>query len=232
MSLVPFETLEQRLHYKFINPDLLHEALRHSSYVNEHPEQDPDNERLEFLGDSVINLIISDLLMKRNPPIKEGDMTRIRSQLVSESGLSSIARMLELGHFIQLGKGESQSNGQEKNSILADAMEALIAAVYLDSGFACAYSLMERLISPLFPADQSALSGQDYKSQLQELLQSDQKSIPQYRVVGETGPDHDKTFIVRITVDRLQAQGIGKNKKLAEQNAAKNALQLLAETGR
>lgn len=229
MPLSSFEALEERLHYKFFNPDLLQEALRHSSYVNEHPNQEPDNERLEFLGDSVVNLIISDLLMKRKPPITEGDMTRMRSQLVSESGLSSIARMLELGHYIQLGKGESQSNGQEKNSILADAMEALIAAVYMDSGFSCAYTMMKRLISPFLPDDQTALSGQDYKSQLQELLQRAQKPTPQYQVVGETGPDHDKTFIVRITIDRLQTQGFGKNKKLAEQNAAKNVLQLLAE---
>ena len=224
------DNLQDRIQYRFTDPDLLEEALRHSSYVNEHPHPDiRDNERLEFLGDAVVSLIISDMLMKRTPPMEEGEMTRARSRLVSESGLAEIALSLGLGAFLLLGKGEAQSKGQHKASILSDGLEAVIAAVYLDGGFSNAYTLVERLFSFRLPANGELVPLYDHKSRLQELLQQHHRNPPRYRVVDESGPDHAKIFVVEVFSENFAARGTGKNKKLAEQDAAKNALQQFDE---
>jgi ribonuclease-3 len=223
-----YQKLQETLRYQFTNPILLEEALRHSSYVNEQPDADlRDNERLEFLGDAVLNLVIGHLLMQTYPQMREGDLSRIRANLVNETQLSEIARSLELGPHLLLGKGEIQSNGQEKNSLLANAFEAVMAAIYLDSGLAAASAVVQHLFNDLVESAPTATSGQDYKSRLQEAVQSTIKEIPQYRVVDECGPDHEKTFTVAMSVGTIQTQGMGRSKKAAEQDAARKGLELL-----
>jgi ribonuclease III len=232
METVNTTTLESTLSYCFKNRDLLIEALSHSSFVNEQPLKNlRDNERLEFLGDAVLNLVIGHVLMDRFPEINEGNLSRLRAQIVNESQLASIAREIELGAFIQLGKGENQTNGREKNSILANTLEALIAAVYLDGGFYAAFDfIVAQFETPLNIEAASSLNG-DYKSRLQELVQVTSTHIPQYQIIEESGPDHDKTFHTRLCVGAIQTEGVGKSKKLAEQDAARKGLALLQEEG-
>ena len=220
--------IEQRLHYAFKDKDLLQEALRHSSYVNELADpQLRDNERLEFLGDAVLNLIIGHILMQRYPEIKEGDLSRSRANLVNETRLAKIARSFELGSFIQLGKGEIQTLGREKNSILADTFEALIAAIFLDGGFDAAYQIIKTNFQPLIAHLDTTANNLDYKSQLQEKVQVEHGVMPEYNIIREDGPDHDKTFWVSLKVLDIDTQGSGKSKKAAEQDAARRALDLL-----
>jgi ribonuclease-3 len=220
--------IEQRLHYEFNDKDLLQEALRHSSYVNELADpQLRDNERLEFLGDAVLNLIIGHILMQRYPELKEGDLSRSRANLVNESRLAKIARSFELGSFIQLGKGEIQTLGREKNSILADTFEALMAAIFLDGGFDTAYQIIKTNFQPLIAHLDTTANNLDYKSQLQEQVQVEHGVMPEYNIIREDGPDHDKTFWVTLKVLDIDTQGSGKNKKAAEQDAARRALDLL-----
>ncbi len=217
-----------KIQYEFKNIDLLEEALRHSSFVNEqHGAKLRDNERLEFLGDAVLNLAVGDLLMRRYPNLKEGELSRMRANLVNEYSLAVIARSIHLGASILLGKGELNTRGREKNSILADALEAVVAAVYLDGGFDVVHGLIETHFSPMLESAQSMSTNLDFKSQLQERAQMSGKLVPIYRVVGENGPDHDKTFAVQVTINDLKAEGEGKSKKLAEQNAAKAALETM-----
>ncbi|MCP4686703.1 MAG: ribonuclease III [Desulfobacterales bacterium] len=216
------------LQYKFQNRGLLEEALRHSSFVNEqHGPRSRDNERLEFLGDAVLNLAVGDLLMRRYPELKEGELSRMRANLVNESRLAAIARSIQLGDNIQLGKGELNTRGREKNSILADALEAVMAAVYLDGGYDVVRGLIETHFSPLLESAHAMSGNLDFKSQLQERVQMDGQAIPLYKVVGENGPDHDKTFTVAVRINELTAEGEGKSKKLAEQYAAKKALEIM-----
>lgn len=232
MNPQPLSSLEARLPYRFRQPTLLADALRHSSLVNEQPESYPalrDNERLEFLGDAVLNLVVSDLLMARFPAWREGELSRMRAQLVNETQLAAMARQLEIGPHLQLGKTELQTNGHEKNSILADAFEALIAAVYLDGGFECASAFVRSFFSPLLQSPAEAPLTRDYKTELQERAQEIQKVTPLYGLIEETGPDHDKTFLARVTIGGFQATGSGKSKKSAEQAAARNALDQLGE---
>lgn len=217
-----------KLRYRFDELSLLEEALRHSSYVNEKGDGDmQDNEKLEFLGDAVLNLIVGHLLMVRFPELNEGDLSRMRASLVNESQLADIARSMDLGAHIKLGKGEILSHGSQKNSILANAFEAVLAAVYLDGGYESAFDVVEANLSPLFGELTSLDANQDFKSQLQELVQSSQQEIPTYTVVDESGPDHDKTFSVRLEVIDIITEGRGKSKKLAEQDAARQALETL-----
>ncbi len=220
--------LENRIAYRFQDRSLLEEALRHSSYINEHPSL-TSNERLEFLGDTVLNLVVSDLLMTLDPPLDEGVMTRIRSQLVNESTLADIAKDLRLGEWLLLGKGELQSNGRQKRSILADACEALIAAVYLDGGFEAAYRMVQHFYASRITPENIDRIGVDYKSKLQEMIQGSQKKGPVYRLIDAFGPDHEKCFVVQVTTAQGIATGMGKNKKAAEQDAARNALRTLYE---
>ena len=222
--------IEQFLHYEFDDKNLLQEALRHSSFVNELGDpQLRDNERLEFLGDAVLNLIVGHILMRRYPDLKEGDLSRSRANLVNESQLAKMARSFDLGLYIQLGKGEVQTQGREKNSILADTFEALMASIYLDGGFDAAYQIIETNFQPLIEHLHSAANNHDYKSQLQEKVQVEHGSMPDYRIMREDGPDHDKTFWVALKVLDIETQGSGKSKKTAEQDAARLALEILKE---
>ena len=223
--------IEKILQYEFNDKSLLQEALRHSSFVNEvgGEPQLRDNERLEFLGDAVLNLIVGHLLMRCYPDLKEGDLSRSRAILVNESQLAAMARSFDLGWYIQLGKGEIQTQGREKNSILADTFEALMAAVYLDGGFGAAYKIIEANFQPLIEQLQTTTNNHDYKSQLQEKVQVEHGSMPEYSIIREDGPDHDKTFWVTLKVIDLETQGSGKSKKAAEQDAARRALESLKE---
>jgi ribonuclease-3 len=219
------ERLQHDLGHRFDHPELLEEALRHSSYVNEQPESDlRDNERMEFLGDAVLNLVIGHLLMTSHPDLHEGDLSRIRANLVNETQLADLAREIDLGSYLLLGKGETQTQGHEKNSILANAFEALCAAIYLDKGFDAAYLILQKLFQNLLQETRILTAGQDFKSRLQEAVQGTIKVIPTYEVVEETGPDHDKTFRVAVTAGEFTTEGLGKSKKMAEQDAARRAL--------
>ena len=219
--------LEKKLGYSFTDPALLEEALRHSSFVNEMPAKGlPDNERLEFLGDAVVNLITGHLLMMYYPDFNEGHLSRMRAHLVNEFQLFHIAGELGLGEFVQLGKGESLTQGRKKPSILANTFEALMAAVYLDGGYPCVFQIVSRYMKPLMEANEPSVAVQDYKSKFQELIQSAQGPLPYYTVAAETGPDHDKTFVVQLNSGDIQAIGFGKSKKIAEQDAARKALDI------
>jgi ribonuclease III len=226
MSLLPLQT---DLGYRFQNVALLCEALHHSSYVNEQQDNAlKDNERLEFLGDAVLDLVITHILMAEFPESREGDLSRMRATIVNESQLASVAQELRLGDFIKLGKGETQSHGEEKSSILADAFEAVIAAVYLDGGLEATFKVIEKQFAHVVAQVEQRVDAEDFKSQLQEIVQGRYKIIPRYKVIDEAGPDHDKTFEVRLTIpDVLTTSGIGKSKKAAEQAAACTALTML-----
>jgi len=220
--------LEKNIGYAFDNRDFLEHALRHSSYVNELLDKDTqDNERLEFLGDSVLSIVISHLLIDRFPELNEGDLSKIRSSLVNEFQLSAVAQKIELGQFIMLGKGEMQTGGQGKSSILADTVEALLAAIYLDGGFNKVFEVIRRHFSGLFADLAFPEKNQDFKSRIQEIVQATIKSQPEYNIIKEMGPDHDKIFEVELVVGDVTTRGIGKNKKAAEQAAAQEAVKLL-----
>lgn len=224
-ELPDFKKIEADLGYKFNDQSILRQALRHSSYVNElvGKEKD-DNERLEFLGDAVVNLIVGDLLIKGFPEYREGDLSRMRSSLVNEISLATIARSINLGDFILLGKGERQTQGNDKSSILSDTYEALIAAIYIDGGFEKAWEIVKSHFFELLPDKSAPCVVNDSKSMLQEIAQTGLKAMPQYKVVEETGPDHDKTFKVCLKVSDIVCHGTGKSKKTAEQRAAGKAL--------
>ncbi len=225
------EQLEYNLGYTFNDISLLKHALYHSSYVNESQDenikQTGDNQRFEFLGDAVLGLAIGHLLLKKYPDMHEGSLSKLRACLVSESGLASMARSIKLGKFIFLGKGEILSKGEEKNSILADTFEAVMAAVYLDSGFNITCELIKRLFHPMLLNVKDSSEIEDYKSMLQEYVQEMGNCTPQYYVSKESGPDHDKTFEIIVNVCNIESKGMGKSKKAAEQNGAKNALKIL-----
>ncbi|WP_300667157.1 ribonuclease III [Desulfoluna sp.] len=224
--------LETNLNYTFGDRSFLATALMHSSYVNEQGDTVPeDNERLEFLGDAVLNLVVGDALMHNFPELNEGNLSRMRSNLVNETQLAEIARQLDLGLFIRLGKGENQTNGRDKNSILSDVLEAVIAAVYLDGGFDASYRLISRHFKPLLSGVRPTRLNSDSKSLLQEYSQVHLKEIPRYRVVSEMGPDHDKTFQISLKTRDIETTGYGKSKKSAEQDAARIALDILKERG-
>lgn len=216
--------LEQALGHRFGDPGLLSKALTHRSFANEHAAAGVvDNEKLEFLGDAVLDLIIGHQLMARYPELREGDLSVTRAQVVSEVGLSEVARQIGLGAYLFLGRGEDRSGGRDKASILADAFEAVVAAVYLDGGFEAAWQLVTRVFDERIGGVE--LTGfYDFKTRLQELAQSRLKATPTYEVVAEHGPDHAKTFEVRVLIgEREWARASGRSKKSAEQHAAANA---------
>jgi len=227
--------LEQRLGYQFRNPALLQTALRHRSTGREGAEGAStqaarNNERLEFLGDAVLGLLVSEGLLNLYPDVAEGRLTKIKARLVSAEGLFEVASALELGSSIELSPTEERNGGRSKRSILADAVEAIIAAVYLDGGAAAAGELVGRLF--LTPERVSAaadnLAVDNAKSTLQELLQARQQSPPVYRVLAEHGPPHARTFLVEVAVgEDLRFAGDGQTKKEAEQRAARQALREL-----
>lgn len=232
MAQIDLSELQQKLCYEFKRIDFLYESLRHSSFVNENLELDiQDNERLEFLGDAVLNLVVGHILMQRYPELKEGDLSKMRANLVNESRLASIAQEMNLGSYLQLGKGEILTKGWDKPSILADTFEAVIAAVYLDGGFDAAFKIIDSHFSLLLDTVVMSTVNHDYKSQVQELVQMKHQKMPVYTVIHESGPDHNKTFRVRLIVGKTQAEGEGKSKKAAEQDAARKGLKLLKSDG-
>jgi ribonuclease III len=219
---------QNEINYEFKDLEILAQALRHSSFVNENLDLNiEDNERLEFLGDAVLNLVVGHLLMKRYPELHEGDLSKIRAGMVNESQLAAIAQQIDLGSYIQLGKGEIQTRGWEKKSILANTFEAVVAAVYLDGGFDAAFKIIDGRFSPLFESVVASPANHDFKSQVQELVQMKHQEMPVYTVVRESGPDHNKTFRVRLEVGDMQTEGAGKSKKAAEQEAARKGLEIL-----
>ena len=224
----PFAALEVRLGYAFRDRTLGETALTHSSWLNEATAPDrTDNERLEFLGDAVLALVVSDLLMRRLPDGAEGDLTRARAALVSEGGLARAAGALDLGRWIYLGRGEERTGGRARPSILANALEALMGAIYLDGGLEEAVGVAARLFAvEVADVEQHALA--DYKSRLQERAQALLQTAPVYQVVAESGPDHDKRFEVALLLTgREWGRAIGRSNKEAEQSAASRALDAL-----
>lgn len=222
------DTLQNALHYTFRNPSYLREALQHRSFVNESPDADlNDNETMEFLGDAVLNLVVGHVLMQQNPQMKEGDLSRTRAQLVSEVRLAEVARTLDLGRYVRLGKGEAQTGGREKPSILSDTLEAVLAAVYLDGGYQAAFDVIASGLAFQFETAGTAVTDTDYKSRLQEYAQNHLKTMPAYRVAEARGPDHDKVFKIELELQGLRVLGAGRSKKTAQQDAARQALQTL-----
>jgi ribonuclease-3 len=226
--IAPYAALEERLGYTFANGTLCQTALTHKSWLNEtHEARRSDNERLEFLGDAVVALVVSDLLMKQFPAHPEGELSKTRAAIVNEGGLARVAESMALGQWIFLGRGEEQAGGRQKKSILSDALEALIGAVYVDGGFLSAYGVAEHLFRPLL-ADAEVAAGRDFKSRLQEISQARLQLAPTYAVVAQQGPDHDKTFEVAIYLGQTEyGRAHGKSKKEAQQNAAALALATL-----
>lgn len=225
------QELEKKLNYAFRNPALLEEALNHSSYANEHRTAClRSNERLEFLGDSVLGFVTAEFLFLQHPDLPEGDLTRIRAALVCEQSLYEVAQKLELGNDLKLGRGEESGGGRKRTSILADAVEAVFAAVYLDGGISAASALIHRCLLEAEREEAVEERRRDYKTALQELVQRQADQILTYRMVGEEGPDHAKTFMAEVLLngERL-GTGSGHSKKEAEQAAARGALDILGE---
>ena len=220
------QELEKKLNYTFRNPELLHEALSHSSYANEHRSAGRrSNERLEFLGDSVLGFVTAEFLFVQHPDLPEGDLTRIRAALVCEQRLYEVARKLDLGAYLKLGRGEEAGGGRQRSSILADATEAVFAAVYLDGGIGAASALIHRVLLDAEKEEVVEERRRDYKTALQELVQRQADQVLSYRMIGEEGPDHDKTFRAQVLLnDQPVGTGSGHSKKEAEQSAAKDAL--------
>jgi ribonuclease-3 len=203
-------------------------AVTHKSYVNEHRAEDlADNERLEFMGDAVIDLAVSHRLMERHPAAREGELSKLRASVVNEQGLYEVALALGLGELLLLGRGEELTGGREKPSLLADALEAVVAAIYLSGGMPRVLEFVDRFFGPAM--DRAAEADRDYKTQVQELAQGRLHVSPRYRVVEEHGPDHAKTFVIEVAVNgRILGRGTGRSKKDAEQAAAREALAEIA----
>lgn len=223
------ESLEKKLGYTFRNKTLLSEALNHSSYANEHRSQGMEsNERLEFLGDSVLGFVTAEFLFLRHPDLPEGDLTRIRAALVCEESLHEVAQGLGLGDHLKLGRGEEAGGGRTRASILADATEAVFAAVYLDGGIEAASALIHRVLLDCQREEVVEEKRKDYKTALQELVQRQPDQELVYRMAGESGPDHNKTFLAEVLLNgAVVGTGEGHSKKEAEQSAARAALEKL-----
>jgi ribonuclease-3 len=228
----PAQELAASLGITFKDPAKLEQSLYHRSYLNEAPEDVESNERLEFLGDAVLGLIVSERLFKDYPDLSEGKLSQIRAILVRWDALANAAERINLGHYLVLGKGEEMSGGRKRPSNLAGALEALIGAAYLDGGLRVAQKLVLKLLKP--DLDEIAAQGfsADSKSELQHLSQTRWRHIPQYTLISSEGPDHAKLFTVEVAVgDQIMGRGQGRNKKQAELNAARQALETLAATG-
>ena len=219
--------LEQGLGYTFRNKALLENALTHSSYANENRERHlPDNERLEFLGDSILGFVVAEYLYRNFPDKPEGELTRIRADLVCERNLAEAAATIELGSYLLLGHGEEQGGGRKRDSIVSDAMESVIAASFMDGGFAAAKEIIDRLILSNIPKGRPR--NFDYKTAFQELVQRKKDQQIHYELTGESGPDHDKHFEVEVLLNgKAVGHGVGSSKKRAEQAAAEAAIEAL-----
>ncbi len=223
--------LEERLDYRFRDVDLLVTALTHRSYVNENRQPGvSDNERLEFLGDSVLGLCVSDLLIKKYVDGSEGDLTKMRSVLVGEKNLAQLARGLQISNCLLIGRGEENAGSRARDSFLANAFEAVVAAVYLDSGYENVRAVVRKLIEPFLEKETLPSAYFDYKTLLQEFCQRKFKTIPMYLLADTSGPEHAKVFEVKVViVDKLTAIGTGTSKKEAEKQAAQKAWKILQD---
>jgi len=222
------DKLEKMLELKFRNIEVIKQAFTHSSYVNEHREgRTSDNERLEFLGDAVLELGVSQHLYRKYPDMPEGEMTKLRAAIVCEPSLDVFARSLNFGEHILLGKGEEMTGGRNRPALLADVFEAFLGALYLDQGFNTALDFLEKHVFPQI--ETGAFShGMDYKSKLQEVVQQDKNQTIEYQIVDEKGPSHNKEFVAELLINgRVLGSGVGRTKKEAEQRAAKDALDKL-----
>ncbi|BDF67080.1 ribonuclease 3 [Oscillospiraceae bacterium] len=214
--------MEAKLGYHFKDRALLENALTHSSYANENRGALGSNERLEFLGDSVLGMVTADFLFKEHPDLPEGDLTRTRAALVCEESLVEVADLLDLGAYLKLGRGEEAGGGRERPSIRADAVEAVLAAVYLDGGLVEARKIIQRFI---LDKETEKSASRDYKTTLQELVQRESGQVLTYRLTGESGPDHAKVFSVEVDLNGQKVgEGTGHSKKEAEQMAARAAI--------
>lgn len=220
------DKLEEKLGYKFQNRALLENALTHSSHANENRGKGlQSNERLEFLGDSVLGMVTADYLFRSHPDLPEGDLTRTRASLVCEGSLVEVAQILGLGDYLMLGKGEDSGGGRERPSILADAVEAVLAAVYLDGGIGSARKMVQKFI---LDREEKKMGSRDYKTALQELVQRESGQVLEYRLTDAQGPDHAKVFQVAVDLNGTAiGTGEGRSKKEAEQNAAKAGIDTL-----
>lgn len=220
--------LQNKIGYQFKNPALLNEALTHSSYANEHKSQHIKyNERLEFLGDSVLSIVVSDYIYKNCPELPEGELTKLRASLVCEKSLYEFAKKIDLGKYLILSKGERNNGGSDRPSILSDAFEALIAAIYIDGGLAPA---SKHILNFVIPAIKNSKKKKinDYKTTLQEIIQKNPGEKLEYVLVKESGPDHNKHFVVEVHLNsNVIGKGGGRSKKEAEQQAAREALELM-----
>ena len=219
--------LEAAIGYQFHNISLLQNALTHSSYANERWHNSLlSNERLEFLGDSILGMLVAEYLFRTFPDRPEGELTRMRADIVCEKTLAAVANSIHLGDHLLLGHGEEQGGGRSRNSILADAMESVIAACFLDGGMEAALRFIKRFILVEVPV--TKLHNADYKTQLQELVQQKRNQVLSYTLAGETGPDHDKQFEVEVSLNgNVVGRGKGSSKKRAEQDAARAAIENL-----
>ncbi len=223
--MADWQDLQQNIGITFKNTALLQQAFQHSSFINENPESaTPDNERLEFLGDAVLNLIVAEKIYQESPQLTEGELTVARTSLICEDTLAQLARELRLGDYLQLGKGEEASGGRQRQSSLADCFEALVGAIFLDQGLDAAKSFVWRKMDKHLVKTKARGAGQNYKAQLQEFTQATCKQLPAYHIIESSGPDHDKHFIVEVTLEgKVLGTGSGKTKKAAEMAAARSA---------
>jgi ribonuclease III len=224
------ERIQQRIGYSFSDRAVLIQGLTHKSFGHEFLKEKPialrDNERLEFLGDSILDVVVSDILIETFPEAPEGQLSKMRASVVNEKTLAELARQLGIPEVLRLGKGETQTGGHMKPSILSSTFEALIAAIYLDGGFNAVYPVVRHLFAPLFSKDRMILSFNDHKTQLQETVQAQFRLTPTYHLLATNGPDHAKTFEVEVRVgSRALARAAGNSKKDAEQAAARAALE-------
>ena len=219
--------LETAIGYTFKDPSLLTEALTHSSYAHEQHNNMKNNERLEFLGDAVLSIVVSDYIYKHCPDRPEGELTKLRASLVCEKSLFDFAKVIDLGSYLRLSNGERRNGGAKRPSIVSDAFEALIAAIYLDGGMEPAREHILRFVVPEIENHRNN-SFKDYKTALQEIIQKNPGERLEYRLVGSTGPDHNKHFKVEVCLNsNIIGRGGGRSKKEAEQQAAREALELM-----
>ncbi len=231
VDMPDLDSLQEALGIAFRDRAVLEQALVHSSYINENPAAAPGhNERLEFLGDAVLGFFVAERLYREFPGLDEGEMTRLRAALVRRDTLARVGRGIRLGEYLYMGRGEEATGGRHKTANLAGALEAVIAAVYLDQGIAAAERVVGRLLDKEWEAAVRRGAGVDYKSRLQEVTQSRFQATPQYCLVAEEGPEHDKLFTVQVVVGAaVMGSGSGKSKKLAETEAARAALEKIGE---
>lgn len=221
------QDLQAAIGYQFNNPELLTEALTHSSYAHEQHKRIKYNERLEFLGDAVLSIVVSDYIYSHCPDLPEGELTKLRASLVCEKSLFDFAKVIDLGSYLRLSNGERRNGGARRPSIVSDAFEALIAAIYLDGGMEPARKHILRFVVPEIESHKNN-SFKDYKTALQEIIQKNPGERLEYRLIGSTGPDHNKHFRVEVCLNsNVIGRGGGRSKKEAEQQAAREALELM-----